>query len=78
MLGALFGLIMLGVGWLVIWSCVDHSKPSETWWPFAMRTRSSVTSAPTETWRRDGSQGGTQPVQTVRQDPNRRWQRSDF
>ena len=37
MLGALFGLIMLGVGWLVIWSCVDHSKPSETWWPFAMR-----------------------------------------
>ena len=38
MLGALFGLIMLGVGWLVIWSCVDHSKPSEIWWPFAMRT----------------------------------------
>jgi hypothetical protein len=35
---AVFLLIMIGVGWLVIWSCVDHSKPSQIWWPFDLRS----------------------------------------
>jgi hypothetical protein len=34
-----FLLIMIGVGWLVIWCCVDHSKPSEIWWPFDLRSK---------------------------------------
>jgi hypothetical protein len=29
--------IMIGVAWLVFWVATDHSKPSKTWWPFAMR-----------------------------------------
>jgi len=33
----LLGLTMLAVGWLVIWTGKDHSRPSKTWWPFAMR-----------------------------------------
>jgi hypothetical protein len=31
---ALFGSVMLAVGWLVLWCCIDHSRPSKTWWPF--------------------------------------------
>lgn len=37
MSSALLGLTLLAVGWLAIWSVKDHSKPSKTWWPFAMR-----------------------------------------
>ncbi len=33
----LFGSVMLAVGWLVLWCCVDHSRPSKTWWPFDFR-----------------------------------------
>jgi len=33
----LLGLTMIAVAWLVIWTGKDHSRPSKTWWPFAMR-----------------------------------------
>jgi hypothetical protein len=33
----LLGLTMIAVGWLVIWTGKDHSRPSKTWWPFTMR-----------------------------------------
>jgi hypothetical protein len=72
MLGALFGLIMLGVGWLVIWSCVDHSKPSETWWPFAMRT----TTGPV-TIRADEPPQQIAPWRAS-ENPSRPWRRSDL
>jgi hypothetical protein len=35
--GALLGLTLLAVAWLVIWVGKDHSQPSTTWWPFEMR-----------------------------------------
>ncbi len=77
--GSLFLMIMIGVAWLVVWCCVDHSKPSTTWWPFAMRVRDAMTPAPSVTKRTQqaGSQKITQPVQTARQNPNRQWQRFD-
>jgi hypothetical protein len=37
MSSVLLGLTMLAVGWLVIWTGKDHTQPSKTWWPFAMR-----------------------------------------
>ncbi len=45
----LYGLVMLGVGWLVFWSVADHRRPSQLWWPFAMR--GTVYPAPQEGWR---------------------------
>ncbi len=44
----LFGLIMLGVGWLAIWCCFDHSKQSTIWWPFDIRSTKLATSADDE------------------------------
>jgi hypothetical protein len=32
--GTLFLAIMIAVGWLVIWCCVDRSKARNVWWPF--------------------------------------------
>jgi len=40
----LFLLVMIGVAWVAIWTCVDHSKPSGVWWPFDLRS----TDAPEE------------------------------
>ncbi len=64
--GAIFLLIMLGVGWLVIWCCVDHSKLSRIWWPFDLRSRDM-----SET----GQQRQKPQVQQARVDPPRPWQR---
>ncbi len=33
----LLGLTLIFVAWLAIWVAKDHSLPSKTWWPFAMR-----------------------------------------
>jgi hypothetical protein len=33
----LFLMVMIAMGWVIIWYCADHSKPSRTWWPFAIR-----------------------------------------
>jgi hypothetical protein len=33
----LLGSVMLAMGWLVLWCCIDHSRPSKTWWPFDFR-----------------------------------------
>jgi hypothetical protein len=30
----LLGAVQLAIGWLVVWYCIDRSKPSKTWWPF--------------------------------------------
>jgi hypothetical protein len=37
----LLGASMLAVAWLVIWTGKDHSRPSRTWWLFAMREAAS-------------------------------------
>lgn len=34
---ALFGMVMLAMGWLVLWCCADHARLSKTWWPFDFR-----------------------------------------
>jgi hypothetical protein len=33
----LLGLTLIAVAWLSIWAVKDHSRPSKTWWLFAMR-----------------------------------------
>jgi hypothetical protein len=33
----LLGIVLIAVIWLAIWSGKDHSRPSQTFWPFAMR-----------------------------------------
>ena len=33
----LLGMIMIAVLWLAFWSVKDHTRPSKTWWLFAMR-----------------------------------------
>jgi hypothetical protein len=33
----LLGIVLIAVIWLAMWSVKDHSRPSQTWWPFAMR-----------------------------------------
>jgi hypothetical protein len=37
MSSVLLGITLLAVAWLVIWAVKDHTKPSQSWWPFAMR-----------------------------------------
>jgi hypothetical protein len=32
--GSLFLVVMIAVGWIVIWSFLDRSKNGRTWWPF--------------------------------------------
>jgi hypothetical protein len=32
--GILFLVVMIAVGWIVIWSFVDRSKSGGIWWPF--------------------------------------------
>jgi hypothetical protein len=76
MSGSLFLMIMIGVAWLVAWCCVDHSKPSKTWWPYAMRGVTQATPKSTGRQRQGNPQTTVQPVRAVRQHPNRRWQRS--
>jgi lysylphosphatidylglycerol synthetase-like protein (DUF2156 family) len=65
---ALFWVIMVAVGWLVFWCCTDHTKPSDTWWPFDFRTSDS-----------DASQADKQDAPSVlrrsRQNPTRPWKR---
>jgi hypothetical protein len=33
----LLGLTLIAVIWLAMWTAKDHSRPSKTWWLFAMR-----------------------------------------
>ena len=33
----LLALLLVAVLWLAFWSVKDHSRPSKSWWPFAMR-----------------------------------------
>lgn len=68
----LLGLVLLAVGWLVIWTGKDHSRPSKTWWPFAMRDEAKLTAKEEPSWanRRRGGVAG-KPVQ-------RPWRRSGF
>jgi hypothetical protein len=53
---------------LVFWCCTDHTKPSDTWWPFDFRTSDS-----------DASQADKQDAPSVlrrsRQNPTRPWKR---
>jgi|SoimicmetaTmtHMA_FD_contig_31_28011443_length_388_multi_1_in_0_out_0_1 hypothetical protein len=67
----LFGLVMLAVGWLVLWFCADHSKPSKVWWPFDYRTTDPVTPAVDEPRRRGA-------LRRSRRNPTRPWKRSGF
>ena len=43
----LLGLTLIAVLWLAFWSVKDHERPSETWWPFAMRVPAKPPEAPT-------------------------------
>jgi hypothetical protein len=33
----LLGITLIAVIWLAFWAVKDHSRPSQTFWPFAMR-----------------------------------------
>jgi hypothetical protein len=33
----LLGITLIAVIWLAFWAVKDHSRPSHTFWPFAMR-----------------------------------------
>ncbi len=33
----LLGITLIAVLWLAFWAVKDHSRPSQTFWPFAMR-----------------------------------------
>jgi hypothetical protein len=33
----LLGSTLVAVAWLSVWAVKDHSRPSKTWWLFAMR-----------------------------------------
>lgn len=68
---ALFGMVMLAVGWLVIWFATDRSKPSNTWWPFDYRESEKANAAADEAKPKAA-------VQRVRQNPTRPWKRSGF
>jgi hypothetical protein len=67
----LFGVVLLAVGWLVLWCCADHSKPSKTWWPFDYRSSDPVTPAADEPRRRGA-------LRRSRKNPTRPWKRSGF
>jgi hypothetical protein len=67
----LFGLVMLAVGWLVLWCCADHSKPSKVWWPFDYRSSDPVTPAA-------DTPGPRGALRRSRKNPARPWKRSGF
>jgi cell division protein FtsN len=55
MQSVLLGLIMVAVGWLVIWSVYEPDDTSKYWWPFKMKQPQSAApaEATSETpWRR--------------------------
>jgi len=67
----LLGLVMIAVIWLAFWSVKDHSRPSKTWWMFAMR-EPGVSKSNNRQWRSRPSQSApsrAKPVQQV-------WRRS--
>jgi hypothetical protein len=69
----LLGMTLLAVAWLVLWVGKDHSRPSKTWWPFAMREiapKKTPGSGPEQArlLRRNGAGGSSQ----------RPWRRSGF
>lgn len=66
----LFGLVSLAVGWLVLWLCADHSRPSNIWWPFDYRTYDPATPA--------GDEPEPRALQRNRRNPTRPWKRSGF
>jgi hypothetical protein len=68
---ALFSLVMLAVGWLVLWCCADHSKPTHTWWPFDFRSSDPVT-PPSDKLEPDNA------LRRTHLSPKRPWKRSGF
>ena len=55
MQSVLLGLIMVAVGWLVVWSVYEPDDTSKYWWPFKMKqTQSAATEEATSPtpWRR--------------------------
>lgn len=69
MSGALLGFTLIAVAWLCIWSVKDHSRPSKTWWPFAMR-------APAEPKERQGPYRPGQRTEGRGSPAQRPWRRS--
>jgi hypothetical protein len=67
----LFGVVMLAVGWLVLWCCADRSKPSKAWWPFDYRTNEPAAATADEPEPRGVSRRS-------RKNPARPWKRSGF
>ena len=69
MSGILLGLTLIAVAWLSIWSVKDHSRPSKTWWPFAMREPAEPKESQVPYRPGQRRQGGSKPAQ-------RPWRRS--
>ena len=69
MQSVLFGLVMLAVGWLVLWCCVDRTQPSNTWWPFDFRESDPATP-------KSDKQEPNGKLLRSRQNPTRSWKRS--
>jgi len=75
MQSVLLGLIMVAVGWLVVWSVYEPDDTSKYWWPFKMKqTQSAATEEATSPtpWRR-----GSHPKRPRSRQPTttRPWQR---
>ena len=61
----LLGLVMIAVVWLAFWSVKDHSRPSKSWWMFAMREPGASQANDRRGANRFGQRasGGDKPVQ---------------
>jgi hypothetical protein len=67
----ILGLTMLAIAGLVIWTGKDHSLPSKTWWPFAIREV-----APQKTSRFGLARERVQPRAAPSRSDQRPWRRS--
>jgi lysylphosphatidylglycerol synthetase-like protein (DUF2156 family) len=67
----LLAMILVAVIWLAFWSVKDHSRPSKTWWMFAMREPGASKSNERQWRSRPGQSAPSRgkPVQQV-------WRRS--
>ncbi len=67
----LLGITLIAVLWLAFWAVKDHSRPSKTWWPFAMREKAAAEAkqVPGQYVPGQGTPSRRKPVQQV-------WRRS--
>jgi hypothetical protein len=72
----LLGITLIAVIWLAFWSVKEHSRPSQTFWPFAMREVVATKSEARQGQYIPGQSGPGQSAPSRRKPVQQVWRRS--